>query len=80
MNNNQMNNNQMNNNQMNNNQMNILFYMDSCKTCQVFINMAHKHNILKYFKLMDVGNNIQKFMNQGLKKVPTIIIKSMNIF
>ena len=31
--------------------INILFYSKQCKSCNIFINQCHKHNILKYFKL-----------------------------
>ena len=59
-------------------QPNILFYMESCKTCSVFINTAQQYNILKHFKMVCIDNQKEKFKAQGLKKVPTIIIPSMN--
>ena len=69
------------NNQNNNNintQPNLLFYMESCKTCNVFINLAQKSNILKLFKMVCIDGQIDKFKNKGLKKVPTIILTSLN--
>jgi hypothetical protein len=59
-------------------QPNILFYMESCKTCKVFITTAQQYNILKHFKMICIDGQIEKFKTQGLKKVPTIIIPSMN--
>ena len=58
--------------------LNILFYMESCKTCNVFINLAQKSNILKHFKMICIDGQKDKFKTQGLKKVPTIIIPSIN--
>jgi len=59
-------------------QQNILFYMESCKTCTVFINLAQKSNILKHFRMICIDGQKEKFKNQGLTKVPTIIIPSIN--
>jgi hypothetical protein len=59
-------------------QPNILFYLESCKTCAVFINTAQQHGVLKYFKMICIDGQKEKFKNQGLKKVPTIIITSIN--
>lgn len=59
-------------------QPNLLFYMESCKTCNVFINLAQKSNILKLFKMVCIDGQIDKFKNKGLKKVPTIILTSLN--
>jgi len=59
-------------------QQNILFYMESCKTCNVFINLAQKSNILKHFRMICIDGQKDKFKAQGLKKVPTIIIPSIN--
>jgi hypothetical protein len=61
-----------------NNQQNILFYMESCKTCCVFINIAQKNQILKYFKLICIDGQTEKYLSQGLKRVPTIIIRNIN--
>jgi hypothetical protein len=57
---------------------NLLFYMEGCKTCNFFINTAHKANILKNFKMICIDGQKDKFKSQGLKKVPTIIIPSIN--
>ena len=59
-------------------QPNLLFYMEGCKTCNFFITSAHKANILKNFKMICVDGQKDKFRAQGLKKVPTIIIPSLN--
>lgn len=59
-------------------QLNILFYMQSCKTCMVFINTAKQYNILRHFKMVCIDGQTEKYTAQGLKKVPTIIIPSMN--
>ena len=59
-------------------QQNILFYMESCKTCSVFINVAHRSNMLKYFKMVCIDGKIDVFKTKGLKIVPTIIIPSIN--
>jgi hypothetical protein len=56
---------------------NVLFYMESCKTCSVFINIAQQHNILKFFKLICIDGQKEKFIAQGLKKVPTIIVRNI---
>lgn len=63
---------------MSSNQSNILFYMESCKTCNVFINLAHKNDILKHFKLICIDGQVEQFVSKGLKKVPTIIVKNIN--
>jgi len=60
------------------NQQNILFYMENCKTCNVFISMAQKANILRLFKIICIDGKKDMFIAQGLKKVPTIIIPSIN--
>lgn len=59
-------------------QYNLLFYMENCKTCNFFITTAHKSNLLKNFKMICVDGQKEKFKAQGLKKVPTIIIPSIN--
>lgn len=59
-------------------QPNLLFYMEGCKTCNFFITTAHKANILKNFKMICIDGQKEKFKAQGLKKVPTIIIPSIN--
>lgn len=59
-------------------QTNLLFYMEGCKTCNFFITSAHKANILKNFKMICIDGQKDKFRSQGLKKVPTIIIPSLN--
>lgn len=51
---------------------NILFYSKQCKSCNIFINQCHKHNILKYFKLVCVDERINEFKEKGIKIVPTI--------
>ena len=70
----------MNNQNIQNRQMqpNILFYLENCKTCNVFINLAQKTNVLKHFKMICIDGQKEKFVSQGLKKVPTIIIPSIN--
>lgn len=57
---------------------NLLFYMENCKTCNFFINTAQKANILRNFKMICIDGQKEKFRSQGLKKVPTIIIPSIN--
>jgi hypothetical protein len=52
--------------------INILFYSKQCKSCNIFINQCHKHNILKYFKLVCVDERINEFKEKGIKIVPTI--------
>jgi hypothetical protein len=52
--------------------VNILFYSKQCKSCNIFINQCHKHNILKYFKLVCVDERINEFKEKGIKIVPTI--------
>ena len=59
-------------------QLNLLFYMEGCKTCNFFIVTAQKANILKNFKMICIDGQKDKFKSQGLKKVPTIIIPSIN--
>ena len=59
-------------------QPNLLFYMEGCKTCNFFITASHKANILKNFKMICIDGQKDKFKAQGLKKVPTIIIPSIN--
>ena len=59
-------------------QPNLLFYMEGCKTCNFFITSAHKANMLKNFKMICIDGQKDKFKAQGLKKVPTIIIPSIN--
>lgn len=59
-------------------QQNLLFYMEGCKTCNFFITSAHKANMLKNFKMICIDGQKDKFKAQGLKKVPTIIIPSIN--
>lgn len=68
----------MSRNHSNSSQTNLLFYMENCKTCNFFINTAHKSNILKNFKMICIDGQVNKFKSQGLKKVPTIIIPSIN--
>ena len=68
-------------NQINQNNLsppNLLFYMEDCKTCNFFITTAHNENILKNFKMICIDGQKDIFKAQGLKKVPTIIIKSIN--
>jgi hypothetical protein len=65
-------------NNKNNPQVNLLFYMSNCRTCMVFINQAQKANILKSFKMICVDGQVEKFKSQGLKKVPTLILTSLN--
>ncbi len=62
----------------NNLQVNLLFYMSNCKTCMVFINQAQKANILKSIKMICVDGQVEKFKSQGLKKVPTLVLTSIN--
>jgi len=52
--------------------------MEGCKTCNFFITTAHKANILKNFKMICIDGQKDKFKAQGLKRVPTIIIPSLN--
>lgn len=52
--------------------------MEGCKTCNYFITTAHKTNMLKNFKMICIDGQKDKFKAQGLKKVPTIIIPSIN--
>lgn len=59
-------------------QQNLLFYMEGCKTCNFFITTAHKSNMLKNFKMICIDGQKEKFKAQGLKKVPTLIIPSIN--
>jgi hypothetical protein len=40
--------------------------------------MCQQNNLLKYFKLIMIDDNIEKFKSQGLKIVPTIIVKGIN--
>jgi len=57
---------------------NVLFYSNKCKTCNLFMTMCQQNNLLKYFKLIMIDDNIEKFKSQGLKIVPTIIVKGIN--
>ena len=57
---------------------NILFYSAKCKTCNLFMTLCQQNNILKYFTLILIDDNINKFKSQGLKMVPTIIVKGVN--
>jgi hypothetical protein len=66
------------NNNIPSSQPNLLFYMEGCKTCNFFITTAHKANILRNFKMICIDGQKDKFKAQGLKKVPTIIIPSIN--
>ena len=56
---------------------NVLFYSKTCKTCNLFMTMCQQNNLLKYFKLIMIDDNIEKFKSQGLKIVPTIIVKGI---
>ncbi len=59
------------------NDMNLLFYSSKCKTCGVFMQIAQKNNILKFFKLICIDGQEKNFQEKGLRKVPTIVIKNM---
>lgn len=60
-----------------NNDINLLFYSSKCRTCSVFMQLAQKNNILKYFKLICIDGQEKSFQEKGLQKVPTIVIKNM---
>jgi hypothetical protein len=60
---------------MNPNSPNLLFYSKKCKTCGIFINTCHNNNVLKFFKLICIDDNIESFSSKGLKVVPTLIIQ-----
>jgi hypothetical protein len=60
-----------------NQDMNLFFYSTKCKTCGVFMQISQKNNILKFFKLICIDGQERSFQDKGLKKVPTIVIKSM---
>lgn len=57
--------------------MNLLFYSSKCKTCGVFMQIAQKNSILKFFKLICIDGQEKNFQEKGLRKVPTIVIKNM---
>ncbi len=59
-----------------NNDINLLFYSSKCRTCSVFMQLAQKNNILKFFKLICIDGQEKAFQEKGLQKVPTIIIKN----
>ena len=57
---------------------NILFYSNTCKTCNMFMTMCQNNKLLKYFQLVCVDDKVKELANKGLKIVPTIIIKGFS--
>jgi hypothetical protein len=56
---------------------NILFYSEKCQTCKHFITLCYQNKVLKFFQLVNVDDKIKQLSSQGLKFVPTIIIKGL---
>jgi hypothetical protein len=42
------------------------------------MSMCQQNNLLKFFKLIMIDENVEKFKAQGLKIVPSIIVKGIN--
>ena len=62
------------------NSENILFYLSTCDTCTNLRLIMQKYNLLINFKLICIDNNKKYYINKGLQKVPSIILKgSSNI-
>jgi hypothetical protein len=57
---------------------NVLFFSKKCKTCNIFMSLCQQNKLLKFFKLIDVDDKIKQLTEQGLKLVPTIIVKGLN--
>ena len=57
---------------------NILFYSNTCKTCNMFMTMCQNNKLLKYFQLVCVDDKVKELANKGLKIVPTIIVKGFS--
>ena len=57
--------------------MNILFYSNRCEHSTKLIKILNENNLLKNFNMILVDNN--KKIPKYIKKVPTLIIKDINI-
>ena len=60
---------------------NVLFYLSTCNSCNMFMQECQKLDILKKFNCVKIDDKIQFFISKGITIVPTIIIKgySQNI-
>lgn len=58
-----------------NNQNNTLFFLSQCPTCQNFRIQCQKYNLLCDFNLICIDHNKQYYIQKGLTKVPSIILK-----
>lgn len=56
---------------------NILFYSRECHTCVALINILESENLLQYFIMMCVDDNLNKLPAQ-IEHVPTMIVKDQN--
>ncbi|CAH6421752.1 Hypothetical protein KVN_LOCUS438 [uncultured virus] len=60
-----------------NNGINILFYSKDCVTCRNLLNLLKNENLLCYFKLICVDNNLKAIPAQ-ITMVPTMILSNIN--
>lgn len=59
------------------NNINILFYSMRCETCSKLFTILQNENLLSYFKLVCVDQDIEKY-SRMIVVVPTMIIKGIN--
>ena len=56
-------------------QLNILFYLSTCETCHNFRIKCQRYNLLSNFELKCIDYNKDYYVQRGLKKVPSIVLK-----
>lgn len=64
-------------NQNNNNQRNILFYSDTCQTCQTLMHVLNNENLIRHFELIKVNGNTKYWLSQGITHIPTMIVATI---
>lgn len=59
------------------NGMNVLFYSNSCNTCNHLLKLLENNNFLRYFKLLCVDGKLDQ-LPPHIRIVPTMIVTNMN--
>ena len=62
---------------MNNNKINLLFFSTKCQYCHKFVNIMENHNLLNYFRMINVDENLNS-IPKTITTVPAILISQTN--
>lgn len=58
---------------------NLLFYSNQCQMCQSLLRILKNENMIQYFKCICVDiESVRRALPQGINRVPTTIIPSIN--